>query len=171
MKKLILILISFSLLFSFDFKNEFLKKHYSAVCEHGMKEYFKGNRDEKFLSFVGVACVKADLFNPLGYLVANLKRTKEGRNNALYFADLIFQKKLLYSYMLDGIDISYFKTANTDDILSLVIQAISSHHFSKVDGKILIKKANYLYKVYLSGNKVYIDKFDKNKLIERHWYR
>jgi len=172
MKKLILVLISFSFLFSFDFKNEFLKKNYKEVCDKGMKKYFKGNRDEKFLSLVGVACVKSDSFNPLGYLVKDLKKTKEGRNNALYFANLIFQKKLLYSYMLDGIDISYYKTANTSNILSFVVNSIANKKFSKIDDKILIKDNNFLYKVYLSGDKVFIDKYDKNEnLIERHWYR
>jgi hypothetical protein len=171
MKKLVLILISFSFLLSFDFKNEFLKKNYKEVCDKGMSKYFKGNRDEKFLSLIGVACAHSDSFNPLGYLVKDLKKTKEGRNNALYFANLIFQKKLLYSYMLDDIDIAYFKTANTSNILSFVIQAISSKRFSKVDDKILIKEGKFLYKVYLSGDKVFIDKYNNTNLIERHWYR
>jgi hypothetical protein len=166
---LLAILITYS--FSFDFKNEFLKKNYKEVCEEGMSRYFKGNRDEKFLSLVGVACVNSDSFNPLGYLVKDLKKTKEGRNNALYFANMIFQKKLLYAYMMDNIDITYYKTAQTSNILSLVIHAISSNEFSKVEDNILIKNNAYLYKVYLSGDKVFIDKYDKTNLIERHWYR
>jgi hypothetical protein len=172
MKKLVLILISISFLFSFDFKKEFLARNYKEVCKNGMKEYFKGRKDENFLSLVGLSCAKSDSFNFLLYLIKDLKNTKDGRNNAIYFANLILQKKLLYAYMFDNIDISYFKTANTDNILSFVIEAISSKKFTKMGKVIIIRNKNFIYKVYRLEDKVFIDKYDENdNLIERHWYK
>jgi hypothetical protein len=171
MKKLVLILVSISFLFSFDFKKEFLAGNYRKVCKKGMNKYFKGNRDEQFLSLVGLACAKSDSFNLLFGLIKDLRKTKEGRNNALYFANLILQKKLLYTYMFDNIDISYFRTANTDNILSFVVQSISSKKFIKRGKVIIIRDKDFIYKVYRSYDKVFIDEYKNNNLIKRHWYR
>jgi len=170
MRKFLFIIIPL-FLFSFDFKSQFLAKNYLSVCKTGMNHLNKIRNDEELLSLVGVACAKSDYLIYLPTLVNLLKKTEIGRKNGIYFAVLLLQKKLLYSYMMDNIDISYYKMPLTDHPLSVVVTAISNKEFEKNGDKIIIKYNNKIYKVYKNGDKIFIDIYDGDNLIETHWYR
>jgi hypothetical protein len=170
MRKFLFIIIPL-FLFSFDFKSQFLAKNYLTVCKTGMNHLNKIKNNEELLSLVGVACAKSDYLIYLPTLVNLLKKTEIGRKNGIYFAVLLLQKKLLYSYMMDNIDISYYQIPLTDHPLSIVVTAISNKEFEKRGDKLIIKYNNNNYKVYKEGDKVFIDIYNGDNLIESHWYR
>lgn len=136
-----------------------------------MKLYYKREKNEAFLSMVGVACVKSDSINPLGVIVKELTETASGRQNAAYFSLLFLQKKLLYAYMFDSFDLTSYYFPLTDHPLSIAIEKIREKKYGTIDNGVSFNYNSQKYKVYRHKKRVYIDIFQNNLLIERHWYR
>jgi hypothetical protein len=169
MKKLLFLLPVF--LFSFDFKHQFLLKNYDKVCKTGIKNLYNIKHSENLLSLIGIACAKSDNILYLPIFAKRLKKTKESRNNAIYFSVLFLQKKLLYAYFMDNIDISYYEFPMTDHPISIVTYFIAKNRFKKENGVINIEYKNKTYKVYKDGTKVFVLVYENGKLKETHWYR
>jgi len=157
----------------------FQNKEFKTVCQDGMRKFKSGNKDENFLGMVGVACAEIDYINPLADLQKALKVTKTGRNNASYFATLILQKKFLYQFMLDGIDLGYLRVPDTDHILSVIFRklVLKEYKFISNSPKILEmenKARNEIIKIYIINTrpkKVMVDIFKNSIKIKSHWYR
>ena len=155
----------------------FQNKDFKIVCQDGMRKFKNGNKDENFLGMVGVACAEIDYINPLADLQKALKVTKSGRNNASYFATLILQKKFLYQFMLDGIDLGYLRVPDTDHILSIIFRKLvlkeykvlseSPRNLEMIDGDKIIK----VYVINTKPKKVMVDIYQNNQKIKFHWYR
>jgi len=167
MKKLILLPI---LLFSFDFKQAFKEKKYAQICVYG-KKHIQKIKDENVLSLIGLSCAKSDYFIYLPYVINNLKLTKKGRKNSLYFSILFFEKKLLQAYLFDNIDISYYQFPMVNHPISIVYTNIYNKNFTKKNGVIIVKYKDKIYKIYTKGRNFYIDEYKNNKLIKKHWYQ
>jgi len=172
MKKIsILFLITISL-FGFDFKKEYQQQNFTRICKYGYYHLKKIKNNEDTLSLVGFACVKRDYFIYLPAIINLLKHTKKGRLNSIYFSLLFIEKKLLISYVLDDIDISYYRFPKIEHPISIVMTNIINKNFKKENNIILINDKNLTYKVYKnSENKVFIDIYQNSKLLSRHWYR
>jgi DNA relaxase NicK len=172
MKKILFILPI--LLFSFDLQKEFIKGNYDKVCKVGVKEVINGKIDhnEDLMSIAGVGCAKSNQILYLPLFIKRLKKTKIGRINAIYFSVLILQKKLLYSYFMDGTDVSFYKLPITDHPLSIVLYNISVNNFKKDGNKLIIEYKDKTYEVYKKDTRVFVDIFDKkHHLIKSDWYR
>ena len=169
MKKLLLIPI---FLFSFDFKQAFKEKKYKEICLYGNKYLYKIKNNEDTLSLVGLSCVKSDYLNYLPFIINHLKFSKKARENSIYFSLIFFDKKLLISYMVDNLDLSYYKLPLIKHPISIVLTNIINKNFTKENNTIIIKDNNKIYKVYKTNdNKVFIDIYENNNLISSHWYR
>jgi len=169
MKFLLLIPI---FLFSFNIKEQYLTQNYKDVCLYGVKHFTEVKKDENLLSLIGLSCVKSDYFIYLPPIINYLKHTKEARDNSIYFSILFVEKKLLYGYIMDNTDISYYKLPLINHPLSIVFNNIVNKNFIKENGIIIIKYKNIIYKVYRDNeNKLFIDEYTNNQLIARHWYR
>jgi len=155
----------------------FQNRDFKIVCQDGMRKFKNGNKDENFLGMVGVACAEIDYINPLADLQKALKVTKAGRNNASYFATLILQKKFLYQFMLDGIDLGYLRVPDTDHILSVVFRKLVLKEYQIVSESPQILEMKYkdktikLYVVNTKPKKVMVDILKNNRKIKTHWYR
>jgi len=169
MKKLLLILPIF--IFAFNIKQEYFSHNYQSVCKYGMNHFQKHN--ENLLSFIGYSCIKSDNLFYLPTIINNLKYTKEGRKNSIYFATLLLEKKLLLSYILDNTDISYFRFPLLDHPISIVITNIINKNYKTENNIFTVNYKNKVYKVYGEKNssKVFINVYQDNNLIETHWYR
>lgn len=160
-----------------DLVKDFQNRNFKTVCQDGMRKYSGGNRDEDFLGMVGVACAEIDFINPLGILQKSLRSTKAGRNNASYFATLILQKKLLYQFMLDDIDLGYLRVPDTGHILSIVFKNLILKKYKTVSSspkELEISDGNRVIKVYIekaTPPKVIVDVYKDGKKVEHHWYR
>jgi len=172
MKKTFLIFLIPLVLFGFDFKKEYLNHNFTKICKYGFSHLNQIKDNEDTLSLVGFSCVKRDYFIFLPAIINYLKSTKKARENSVYFSLLFIEKKLLISYVIDNIDISYYRFPKIDHPISVVINAIINKQFKKKDNVIIINKNNKTYKVYKTDdNKVYIDIYKDNQLQESHWYR
>jgi hypothetical protein len=182
MKKILIAILSFGL-FSLEAKSiedlvkAFQQQEFKTVCQDGMRKYESGNRDEDFLGMVGVACAEIDYINPLAILQKSLRSTKAGRNNASYFATLILQKKLLYQFMLDDIDLGYLRVPDTGHILSIVFKNLVLKKYkliSESPKEIEILDGNRVIKLSIantSPKKVIVDIYKDGEKIGYHWYR
>ena len=172
MKKISVILFIAVSLFGFDFKKEYQQQNFTRICKYGYHHLKEIKNNEDTLSLVGFACVKRDYFIYLPYIINYLKKTKKARENSIYFSLLFIEKKLLISYILDNIDISYYRFPKIEHPISIVMTNIINKSFKKENDTIIINNKNLIYKVYKNNqNKVFIDIYENNKLKETHWYR
>jgi hypothetical protein len=155
----------------------FGERDFKTVCKDGMRKYEGGNRDEDFLGMVGVACAEIDYINPLGILQKSLRSTKAGRNNASYFATLILQKKLLYQFMVDDIDLGYLRVPDTNHILSIMFKYLVLKQYKTISESpksLEIEDGERVIKIYVSNDtpkKVIVDIYKNGNKIGSHWYR
>ena len=121
-KKILLIiifLVSYGIANDFnDLKTMFLKKQYSKVCSKSVALYPQYRHDSNFLNIFAVSCLNSDMINKLIVPIIKLYKTKADRENAAYYATILYKKKLLYYALIDHIDISYVRLPKTNYILS-----------------------------------------------------
>jgi len=165
--KIILVLLSIT--FSFGtILNDFKNQEYNTICNFKNINRIK---DEKVLSLVGISCVKIDKLYLLPFIIKKLKHTKIGRLNSIYLLTIYMQKKLLYSYFFDNLDLSNFNLPDTDYILSHIFYNIKHKSFKKEGNVYMIKYANKLIKVYKQQDKLFVEEYSNGKLIKRRWFR
>jgi len=173
--KILLLIISISVMFGFDFKKEYENGNFKKICKYGATHFQKIKNNEDILSLVGFSCVKSDYFIYLPIIINQLKYSKKARSNSIYFSLLFFDKKLLQSYMLDNLDLSFYRLPLIEHPVSIVVNGIIFKKFKKdKDGVIQIEHKDKIYKVYSDqkSKKVFITIFDKNGILLRtHWYR
>lgn len=159
------------------FINDFKAEKYAQVCSKGMKAYYGGYTDENFVSLVGVSCAKVDRINLLGMLQRSLVKTKESRENSSYFSTLILQKRLVYQFMVDDLNVEHLKLPSSNHLLSQVFDQLSAGNYKVLStSPKLVELDDKGRKVILSLSddvpvKVLIDEYKENGELERHWYQ
>lgn len=177
MIKIVLIFLSlYSISFSYS-KNEIVSdyenQNYKKVCIYGT---VANSKDESILSLIANACLKIDSINPLGTIIKKLVSTAKYRENASYFATILLQKKLIYQFMNDDIDLSKIRLPRTSYILSVVFENLVKKNYKIIDKKskkikIVLKNETYiLWRSNQKPIKVYINEYRGGVLIKSHWY-
>ena len=177
MRLLFIILLSFSMLFAAEVNYDKLlgyykEKKYKKSCIYAKKVLNK--LDNSLLSLAGDACAKEDDINVLNYIVVKLNKTKSDRANASYFATLILQKKLIYQFANDGIELFGLVLPTTEHILSRVFKKLAQKRYKVVKNKIVVEDKSYRYVLWLSKDvpaKLYVDEYKDMMLLKRHWFR
>ena len=176
MKFVVLFFICLQTIYAYSHKellNDYEAKNYEKVCSQGGTLLFNNEKNENILIAIGDACAKVDAINPLGNVVKNLVSTDAYRESGSYFATLILQKKLIYQFMLDHINLKELRLPRTEHLLSRVFEELAKGNYTKVDHKVSIITPSVTYILWLSEDepkKVYIDELKHGKLIDRHWY-
>ena len=154
---------------------DYKRGQYKKVCLYGSKKIYS-IKNEQILSLIGDACIRVDYINPLGDVVKGLFSTKNFRENGSYFATILLQKKLIYQFMNDGIDISDLRLPRTSYVLSIVFENLAKKNYkvlNKSPKKIEIDLGSKKYIVWLKIGKlpkVYIGEYEDGKLTKEHWY-
>lgn len=159
-----------------DFYRDLKNKNYFQACISGKKIFNKNERDEKLLSVIGQTCLKADYIYVAAMIQSRLRESKDARNNAVVFSSIVLQKRLIYQFMHDNIDISTLALPISDHPLSHTFIAIrdKSYTLSSASPKIIsFKKDGKKYKVYIdfkAKGRVIIEETDsKNKTITHRY--
>lgn len=156
---------------------KFKEGKYESVCKEGMALFYTGHEEEFFVTMVASACAKSDNLNPLGLLQAKLVNSESARESAVMFSALIMQKRILYHYMIDGMDLSEYSFAYSSHILSLIFSHLKSGEFTLMseDPKMLkFSEGNREVFVSVSDDevkKILVDEYEDSRLIMRHWYQ
>jgi hypothetical protein len=180
-KSLLVSVLPVVFLFASEFDSKLVKEYkagkYKSVCKKGMHAYYKGRKDEHFAALVGVACANNDSINFLGILQRNLVGSPSMRSTASYFSALLLQKRLIYQFMIDGIDLSGFRLPKYDHVLSVVFDKLSKGDYKSLGGvtnMIKIDEGERTIFISISDDKparVLVDEYKDAKLLKRHWYQ
>ena len=159
------------------FIDDFKAQKYDEVCDKGIALYYGGYTDENFVSLVGVSCAKVDRINLLGMLQRSLVNSKSSRENASYFSTLILQKRLIYQFMIDDVDVGNLTLPTSTHLLSRVFEQLSAGKYKvlSTSPKLVELDANGR-RIILSLSdddpvKVLIDEYTTTGELERHWYQ
>jgi len=151
-------------------------KH-KKVCVDGLKLFNRGYKNEQFLSLIGDSCAKTDSIYALSQLQNSLIKTEQGRMNASYFATLVLQKKLIYQFFVDNLDLGYLVLPKTGHILSIVFDSIVTKKYkilSEKPKKIEFTRYSKKIIVYIDDRidtkKVIVKIYAGKKLVKAHSY-
>jgi len=179
MSKLFLLVIIFFTNFLFAVtKDEIYKayqeKNYKKACEKGTWILSKNKNDENYLSLVALSCINNDMLNTSIRISRILGKTKMGRANASYIANLYLIKKLLIEFIYDNIDLSNLSLPKSNNFLSEIFENLSKKNYIKnKNGDIIIKANNnkkyIISKVPNEKGKILII-INNNNNIEKHIY-
>ncbi|MDD3344423.1 MAG: hypothetical protein PHR87_12715 [Sulfurospirillaceae bacterium] len=179
MKFFLVCIIFMNYMYAYSY-NDVLKDYeagrFEKVCDDGAIFYMRNDKNENILTAIGDACARVDSINPLAAIVKNLISTKEFRESGSYFATLVLQKKLIYQFMNDNINLKELRLPRTNHVLSRVFENLATDNYKVVDEglrKIEISTPEMDYVLWLSSDdpkKVFIDEYKNGKLLQRHWY-
>lgn len=122
-----------------DIVSLYNSQNYRQVCSNAVEKFFRDTNDEAVMNMYATSCLKIHEINRLAIASFKLVKTKEARENAAYFADIIFKKKLLYYAVIDGVDISYIRLPKSDYILSMIFDRFVKKEYEK-DGDVYVFK-------------------------------
>ena len=160
-----------------SFIKDFKAKKYNKVCEKGSKLYYGGYTDENFVSLVGISCAKVDRINILGMLQRSLVNSSSSRENASYFSTLILQKRLIYQFMIDDLNLSHLKLPASSHLLSRVFEQLSNENYTLLSSSPKLVEINANGRKFIlsvsddAPIKVLIDEYKADGALERHWYQ
>lgn len=109
-------------------------KEYKKTCLKAGELYQQYKNDEDFLSIYAHACLEEDMINRTILPIVKLYKTQKARENAAYFATILYQKKLLYYALVDDVDISYINLPKTEYVLSIVFNKFVSGNYDYKNG-------------------------------------
>jgi len=159
-----------------DFKRHLDNENYMKACLSGKKIFSKNERDEKLLSAIGQACLKADYIYVSTMVQSRLRTSKDSRINAVVFASTLLQKRLIYQFMYDDTDISTLGLPVTDHPLSHTFVAIRDKSYTLISASpkmITFKKDSKSYKVYIdfqAKGRIIIEETNKDNQTTTHRY-
>ena len=104
---------------------------YNRICQESVRNLFIEEQSEALANTYAKACLKMDKVNELVVPTVMLYKTKEARENASLYSTIIFQKKMLYLALCDGVDISYIRTPKINYILSEIFDKFTERAYVK----------------------------------------
>lgn len=104
---------------------------YNRICQESVRNLFIEEQSEVLANMYAKACLKMDKVNELVVPTVMLYKTKEARENASLYSTIIFQKKMLYLALCDGVDISYIRTPKINYILSEIFDKFTERAYVK----------------------------------------
>jgi len=106
------------------------KKDYRTACIKSSDLYQQYKADEEFLNIYAHSCLEVDMINRMVLPIIKLYKTPQARENAAYFATILYEKKLLYHALVDNVDISYINLPKTNYILSVIFNKFVSGDYN-----------------------------------------
>ena len=152
-------------------------ENYKEACSYGFKYFDRFNKDEKFVSLYGFACLNVDYIDRLSVPITILRHSKESRSNAAYFSAIFLQKKMLYHALLDNYEISSLNLPTTDYVLSKVFDLYTKLEKNEQKNSYIFEdetNSRIKYKLYILKDgkirKMVIEEYDDSKIVKKHIY-
>ena len=145
---------------------------YSKVCSQEVTTIYEHYHDnEEFVNMYGHSCVETDMISRTVNPINKLIRSPQTRANSVYFATVLYQKKLLYHALVDNVDISYVRLPRTKHILSTIFDLYVTQNYEKNGDEVIFKDEEFIYRVnvvksYVDFYKLIIKTFQEDKLIK-----
>ena len=104
---------------------------YNRICQESVRNLFIEQQNESLANTYAKACLKMDKINELIIPMVMLYKNKDQRENASLYSTILFQKKMLYLALCDGVDISYIRTPKINYILSEIFDKFVEKTYTK----------------------------------------
>ncbi len=157
------------------YKNHQYEKVCSSEITHTLYNRYKSN--ENFVNMYAASCLKTDMINRLSQPIIHLRKTMRSRTNALYYSTVLYQKKLLYHAVIDGLNTIPKDIPTTEYILSRVYDMYARNDYKKQGNTFIFtdKKFSKTYKMYIQNasdgfKKLVIESYKDNKKIKTRLY-
>lgn len=159
-------------------RNWYKEGEYKKICSNGVGSIYPQFKDnEEFLNMYAHSCLEDDMINRMTIPILKLIRTPQTRANAVYYSTILYQKKLLYHALIDGIDISYISLPKTGHLLSIIFDKFIKKEYEQKDEALIFKDENkdVYHKLYLSKNdkniyKLVLKTYKHGKIIKTRTY-
>lgn len=180
MRNFILFCVAFAPLFAispYEVQELFNKGEHKKVCSQAVENLIKTANNEALTSAYGMSCLRVHEIDKLALPIAMLSKSEAGRENAAYFVDILFKKKLLYHAMFDSVDISYIRLPKSDYILSFIFDKFVKKQYVDEDGVYIFEEKNsdIHYEISLSDEgvtpKMILKTFKNNELKSQIEYK
>ena len=125
-----------------EIRDDFNSANYAKVCNQKVEDFLKTQNNEEQISMFGIACIKMNDLNRLATPIDKLVKSEKSRENAAYFAGILFKKKLLFHAMIDGVDISYIRLPKSDYILSFLFDKFVKKEYVEELGTFIFEEPN-----------------------------
>lgn len=112
---------------------------YNRICSNSVRDLFIKEQNDSIANLYAKACLKMDKINDLIIPIVMLYKTKDARENAALYSTILFQKKLLYLSLIDGVNISNVRTPKIDYILSEVFDKYVKNDYKRNQDKLIFK--------------------------------
>lgn len=153
---------------------DYRDKNYAQACIEGSTIVKAYRGDEVFINAVAHACIESDIIDLLPTPIVLLKMTESARQNASYYATILFQKKLLYHALIDDVDISGIRVPKVDYVLSIVFDLFVRGAYEKKGTIYYLNDGTFDYEMrVIESNrhkKVEIKKLQAGSLIKSYYY-
>jgi len=160
-----------------DIINYYKNKDYRKACIKAGDLYQKYKSDEEFLNIYAHSCLEVDMINRTILPIVKLYKTPQSRENAAYFATILYQKKLLYHALVDDVDISYINLPKTKYILSIIFNKFVSGDYEYKNGAYWFTDENnseLSYKLstemHQKAKKIFLRTYKDGKIIKVRTY-
>lgn len=148
---------------------------FEKVCSYEVTALYETYTDnEEFVNMYGHACVETDMISRTVNPINKLIRSPQTRANAVYFATVLYQKKLLYHAFVDNVDISYMRLPRTEHILSVIFDHYVTGDFTKDGDTYVFKEGDLTHRLHVeeSGDiyKLIVRSYENGNLIKTRAY-
>jgi len=150
MKSLSLFLLTFISIYGATLKGvekDFTQQNFKRACLEGSKILAHHRGNEQFINNVANACLKSDYIDLLAQPIRFLRESPKSRKQAIYYATVQLQKRLLYHAIMDDASITGIRLPHIDYILSEVVDYLAAEKYEKAEGYYLIKTPEKQYKI------------------------
>jgi len=153
---------------------DYQNKNYAQACIEGSTILKVHRYDEVFINAVAFSCIESDIIDLLPTPIVLLKMSESARQNASFYATILFQKKMLYHALLDGIDISGIRVPKVDYILSNVFDLFVRGQYEKKGSVYHLNDASFSYEMQVIESnrhkKVEIKKIKEGTPVKSYFY-
>jgi len=160
-----------------DIINYYKAKNYRKACLKAGDLYQKYKSDEEFLNIYAHSCLEEDMINRTILPIVKLYKTPESRENAAYYATILYEKKLLYHALVDDVDISYVNLPKTKYILSIIFNKFVSGDYNYKNGSYWFNDDDNIEKTYKlsiemhqKAKKIFLRTYKNGKIIKVRTY-
>jgi hypothetical protein len=153
---------------------DYQNKNYAQACIEGSTILKAHRYDEVFINAVAFSCIESDIIDLLPTPIVLLKSSESARQNASFYSTVLFQKKMLYHALLDGIDISGIRVPKVDYVLSTVFDLYVRGEYEQKGSVYHLKDAAFTYEMQVIESnrhkKVEIKKLHNGSLVKSYYY-
>jgi len=158
-----------------DIKNDVRDEKYEKACNKAGEIFSQNSLSETYLNLFAFSCSQAGFLDRVFLSIVNLTKTKDARDNALYYQTLLYKKNLIVAIILDKTDYSSLVLPRTSHILDLIFLKLQNKDYKIEEGNYKIEDKNFVYELGViqraSKNTLYINKYENSKLIKSYIFR